>query len=139
MRAKLLGAVLAALFAPLALAADIDRAGKVAAPTVARADEPAWNRTGAYVGAVGAYDISILQAEGFDLANGKLMAGALIGYNWRVAGFVFGQLGRAAETGDEVFYDGLRFTVVEVDGARIERLEVEFLTPDQAEQAQAAP
>jgi CBS domain containing-hemolysin-like protein len=43
-----------------------------------------------------------------------------------VAGFVFGQLGRAPETGDEVDYDGLRFRVVDVSGSRIERLEVEF-------------
>ena len=43
-----------------------------------------------------------------------------------VAGFVFGELGRAAETGDEVEHDGMRFVVVEVDGPRIERLEVEF-------------
>jgi putative hemolysin len=40
-----------------------------------------------------------------------------------VAGFVFGQLGRAAERGDEITYDGLRFEVIEVDGPRIERLE----------------
>ncbi len=33
-----------------------------------------------------------------------------------VAGFVFGQLGRAADTGDEVEWDGLRFAVVETDG-----------------------
>ena len=32
-----------------------------------------------------------------------------------------------AEPGDEVEYDGLRFKVVEVDGQRIERLEVEFV------------
>jgi putative hemolysin len=44
-----------------------------------------------------------------------------------VAGFVFGQLGRAAEAGDELVHDGLRFHVVEVDGPRIERLEIEFL------------
>ncbi|MGH2995344.1 MAG: hemolysin family protein, partial [Gaiellaceae bacterium] len=48
-----------------------------------------------------------------------------------VAGFVFGQLGRAAETGDEVLHDGLRFTVVEVEGPRIELLEVEFLSPEE--------
>jgi putative hemolysin len=47
-----------------------------------------------------------------------------------VAGFVFGALGRAAETGDEVEHDGLRFIVVEVDGPRIERLEVEFFHHD---------
>ena len=44
-----------------------------------------------------------------------------------VAGFVFGELGRAPEPGDEVEYDGLRFEVEEVDGQRIERLEVEFV------------
>jgi magnesium and cobalt exporter, CNNM family len=44
-----------------------------------------------------------------------------------VAGFVFGQLGRAAEEGDNVEWDGLRFGVIEVDGPRIGRLEVEFL------------
>src|SRR5919206_4759413 len=41
-----------------------------------------------------------------------------------VAGFVFGRLGRAAEPGDEVVHDGLRFEVVDVDGPRIERLDV---------------
>jgi putative hemolysin len=44
-----------------------------------------------------------------------------------VAGFVFGELGRAPQPGDEVEHDGLRFEVVEVDGQRIERLEVEFV------------
>ena len=44
-----------------------------------------------------------------------------------LAGFVFGQLGRAPESGDEIVWDALRFTVVEVEGARIEKLEVEFL------------
>jgi putative hemolysin len=47
-----------------------------------------------------------------------------------VAGFVFGALGRAAEAGDEVLHNGLRFQVVDVDGQRIERLEVEFLEED---------
>jgi putative hemolysin len=44
-----------------------------------------------------------------------------------VAGFVFGQLGRAPEEGDEVVWNGLRFGVIETVGARIEQLEVEFL------------
>jgi putative hemolysin len=44
-----------------------------------------------------------------------------------VAGFVFGELGRAPQPGDEVEHDGLRFEVVEVDGQRIERLEIEFV------------
>jgi putative hemolysin len=46
-----------------------------------------------------------------------------------LAGLVFGMLGRAAEPGDEVEADGLTFKVVEVDGPRIERLEVEFGAP----------
>ncbi|HSL66297.1 MAG TPA: hemolysin family protein [Gaiellaceae bacterium] len=45
-----------------------------------------------------------------------------------VAGFVFGQLGRAPERGDEVDYDGIRFHVLEVEGTRIERLQAEFQT-----------
>ena len=44
-----------------------------------------------------------------------------------VAGFVFGRLGRAAEVGDEVAADRLRFRVLETSGSRIQRLEVEFL------------
>jgi putative hemolysin len=44
-----------------------------------------------------------------------------------VAGFVFGLLGRAPEEGDRVDYDGLNFTVVELEGSRIERLQVEFV------------
>jgi CBS domain containing-hemolysin-like protein len=44
-----------------------------------------------------------------------------------VAGFVFGQLGRAPEPGDDVSYDGLRFDVLEVDGNRIEQIAVTFV------------
>jgi len=44
-----------------------------------------------------------------------------------VAGFVFGQLGRAPEPGDDISYDGLRFDVLEVEGNRIERLAVTFV------------
>jgi len=44
-----------------------------------------------------------------------------------VAGFVFGQLGRAPETGDDVSYDGVRFDVLEVEGNRIERIAVTFV------------
>jgi CBS domain containing-hemolysin-like protein len=44
-----------------------------------------------------------------------------------VAGFVFGQLGRAAEPGDDVAWNGLRFDVLEVDGNRIEKIGVNFL------------
>ena len=44
-----------------------------------------------------------------------------------VAGYVFDLIGRAAAPGDEVRSDGLRFTVLDVEGSRILRLEVEFL------------
>jgi putative hemolysin len=50
-----------------------------------------------------------------------------------LAGFVFGALGRAPEEGDEVEWNGLKFGVVEVDGARIEQLDVEFLAVGEAE------
>jgi putative hemolysin len=43
-----------------------------------------------------------------------------------IAGFVFGRLGRAPEEGDEVPHDGVTFRVLEIEGARIERLEVKF-------------
>src|SRR5918996_4430581 len=54
-----------------------------------------------------------------------------------VAGFVFGQLGRAAQAGDEVLFDGLRFHVLEVDGPRIERLEIEFIPEERGEEVHA--
>jgi CBS domain containing-hemolysin-like protein len=44
-----------------------------------------------------------------------------------LAGFVFGQLGRAPEPGDDVAYDGVRFDVLEVEGNRIERIGVTFV------------
>src|SRR5262245_38934469 len=44
-----------------------------------------------------------------------------------MGGYVFGLLGRAPEQGDEVVEDTLRFRVVELEGTRVERLEVEFL------------
>jgi magnesium and cobalt exporter, CNNM family len=46
-----------------------------------------------------------------------------------VAGFVFGLLGRGAEPGDEVDFDGLHFRVDDVEGSRIQRLTVTFVTP----------
>jgi putative hemolysin len=62
-----------------------------------------------------------------------------------VAGFVFGLLGRAADEGDEVEYNGLRFRVLETEGSRIEKLEVQFVEPparphedDQQEERAAA-
>jgi CBS domain containing-hemolysin-like protein len=43
-----------------------------------------------------------------------------------IGGFVFGQLGRVPEPGDEVAHDGLEFRVDEVEGTRIDRLTVTF-------------
>src|SRR5262245_4476875 len=55
-----------------------------------------------------------------------------------VAGFVFGQLGRAPEPGDVVEYDGVRFRVLDLEGTRIERLEVEFAPRPPAAEAAAS-
>jgi putative hemolysin len=52
-----------------------------------------------------------------------------------LAGFVFGQLGRAPEAGDEVTWNGLKFDVIDVDGTRIEKLQVEFLAQEETESA----
>src|SRR6266542_5666413 len=53
-----------------------------------------------------------------------------------VAGFVFGQLGRAPEEGDDVEHENLHFRVDEVEGTRIQRLTVRFPEPA-SEQEQA--
>jgi putative hemolysin len=45
-----------------------------------------------------------------------------------MAGFVFGLLGRAPEEGDEISHDGLVFRVDEVEGTRIDKLAVKFVT-----------
>jgi len=87
MRFKLLGVALAMLLAPLAYAADIPGSGGIAAPVQAQDH----NRTGMYVGLLGGYDITVLETEGVDLSNGKLMGGAMLGWNFRVApGFMLG-------------------------------------------------
>jgi magnesium and cobalt exporter, CNNM family len=54
-----------------------------------------------------------------------------------VGGFVFGQLGRAPEPGDDVSHDGMRFDVLEVEGNRIERIAVTFLERPQQRDAAA--
>jgi magnesium and cobalt exporter, CNNM family len=43
-----------------------------------------------------------------------------------LAGFVFGELGRAPELGDEVVFEGLVFHVEAIEGQRIDRLTVTF-------------
>jgi len=55
-----------------------------------------------------------------------------------VAGFVFGELGRAAEIGDEVEHDGMRFQVDELEGSRIQRLKVTFLPRPERPEDRAA-
>jgi putative hemolysin len=56
-----------------------------------------------------------------------------------IAGFVFGQLGRAPEVGDDVSWDGLRFDVVEVEGSRIDRIAVSFAERKRQAAQQAEP
>ena len=51
--------------------------------------------------------------------------------NATVGGFVVEQLGRYAETGDQVDYENLSFTVLETDNRRIERLKVEVLPEEE--------
>src|ERR671911_399312 len=46
-----------------------------------------------------------------------------------MAGIAFGALGRAPEVGDEIDIDGLRLRVIQIEGSRIQRLEVEFTAP----------
>ncbi len=48
-----------------------------------------------------------------------------------MAGLVFGELGRAAEVGDEIHVAGLSLRVIEIDGSRIMKLEVEFGDDDE--------
>jgi CBS domain containing-hemolysin-like protein len=44
-----------------------------------------------------------------------------------VGGFVFGQLGRAPQVGDDVVWNTMRFDVLEVEGNRIEKIAVQFI------------
>ena len=48
-----------------------------------------------------------------------------------MAGLVFGELGRAPEVGDEVRVDGLCLKVLEIEGSRIMKIEVEFGVNDE--------
>jgi putative hemolysin len=49
-----------------------------------------------------------------------------------MAGLVFGELGRAPEVDDEVRVDGLCLKVLEIEGSRIMKIEVEFGEDDEA-------
>ncbi len=44
-----------------------------------------------------------------------------------VGGFVFGQLGRAPQPGDDVVWNTMRFDVLEVESNRIEKIAVQFM------------
>ena len=50
-----------------------------------------------------------------------------------MAGYAFGALGRAPEVGDEVPSGAILMRVVEVEGSRIQRLEIEFSNPHEHE------
>jgi putative hemolysin len=53
-------------------------------------------------------------------------------------GCVFGLLGRQPEPGDEAAHDGCRFKVLEVEGSRIERVEVELDEPQREQRLEEA-
>jgi CBS domain containing-hemolysin-like protein len=48
-------------------------------------------------------------------------------------------LGRAPESGDRVHHDGLHFEVLETDGSRIERIQVEFVPLPSGESEEPQP
>jgi CBS domain containing-hemolysin-like protein len=56
-----------------------------------------------------------------------------------MGGFVFGLLGRAPERGDRIEHDGFGFEVLEVEGSRILRLQVERHEPTAEAEAEALP
>ena len=58
-----------------------------------------------------------------------------------MAGLVFGELGRAAEVGDEIHVASLILRVMEIEGSRIMKLEVEFGADDEtpSDQSLASP
>ena len=52
-----------------------------------------------------------------------------------MGGYVFGLLGRAPLAGDQLEDDALRFTVIDLEGSRIDRLEIEFLPQPEREES----
>ena len=52
-----------------------------------------------------------------------------------MGGYVFGLLGRAPLAGDQLADDRLRFTVIDLEGSRIDRLEIEFLPQPEREES----
>jgi putative hemolysin len=70
--------------------------------------------------------------------NEQFQAGLPVEDFHTVGGFVFGQLGRVPEPGDEVEHNGAAFRVEEVEGTRIGRLTVTFAEADAGEAAAEA-
>lgn len=87
-----LAALAAFLTFPAYAAEPVNRMPRVAAPVqaVQPEDAPNWHRNGFQVTALAGYSAAILEAEGFDLANGKLMAGGAVGYKHRMDRYVVG-------------------------------------------------
>jgi CBS domain containing-hemolysin-like protein len=69
--------------------------------------------------------------------NEELGTGLPIEDYHTIAGFVFGQLGRAPQPGDQVVHDGLRFQVGDVEGSRIEWLTITLPEPGVEEAVRA--
>jgi outer membrane immunogenic protein len=83
MRAKLLGAVLAALIVPFAYAGDITQPGKIASPSQAVAQEPNW--TGFHIDASAGYGFTRSEYDAIGAGTGTLNAdNALLtlGFGW---------------------------------------------------------
>jgi CBS domain containing-hemolysin-like protein len=55
-----------------------------------------------------------------------------------VGGFVFGTLGHVPEEGESVMHEGLRFSVVELDGRRIRSVRISYLPVSEHDPAEAA-
>jgi putative hemolysin len=55
-----------------------------------------------------------------------------------MAGLVFGMIGRAPEVGDVTAVDGLELTVLQIEGSRILKIEVEFVGEQPADEPEAA-
>jgi CBS domain containing-hemolysin-like protein len=53
-----------------------------------------------------------------------------------IGGFLFGQLGRRPEIGDTVTVNDINLTIVELDGLRIDRIEISSL-PEQRQETEA--
>lgn len=63
--------------------------------------------------------------------NERLSTDLSTPYYDTIAGFVLDRLGRIPKVGDTVEEDGVRLTVVEMDGLRISRLRIERTEPDE--------